>query len=486
MQFIRHSYRTSFEPKSFPSFSLTTNTWDDYGTKCLFLLTYHAAIDKTASIGAVKILQRGKDTTSIPREFDESGIGDEFISLGQDIEYYENLLKHCGREVAESVLLSLRDITWQPPLAASFEPTSAYRNALLRDNSAYKALRFGQSIIFEQPIDESFSFTYRAEIPGATNPFEVEISLDEKDKVPGRIVSIIGRNAVGKTRFLASLANDLVQLAQSSKETIQKREDRFFGQRPIFTRVITVSYSAFDKFSRPKSQHASYVYCGIRSEKGGLSRSHLLDTYKANLSRITESSRTHEWISYMQRILGDSSQVLSDQLSAEAAGDDTTDESLSLLSSGQSILAHFVTALVAWIQPNSLILFDEPETHLHPNAVASLFGVLNDILKDYSSFAIVATHSPVVIQEIPGKRVVVFRREGNSTTASPLLVESFGENISELTRHVFETNEIPHHYKDVLDGLSNKYSFEAVMELFDNRLSISAQSYLIARYEDLE
>lgn len=484
MRFLRRAYRTTIKPKSFPTFGLTTNSWDDYGTKCLFHLNYYPKPDSVIAIGSIKILQKDKDTTVIPDDFE--ALDETFISLGQDIGFYQNLLEHCGRPMAEDVLTALQDIAWKPPLAVPFEPTSPFRNALLRDNSAHKARRFGQSIILGQEVDERFSFKYRVEIPGATDPFDVEIDLDDRDGVPGRIVGVIGRNAVGKTRFLAALAGDLVQLAQTSEETIRKRDDRFFGKRPIFTRVVTVSYSAFDKFARPRSQHASYVYCGIRNEKGGLSRGHLLETYRANLARIRDANRATDWVSYMQRILGDSSQILSDQLSAEAENDDVANESLSLLSSGQSILANFVTALLAWIQPNSLLLFDEPETHLHPNAVASLFGVLNDILNDYKSFAIVATHSPLVIQEVPGKRVLLFRREGNTTTAEPLAVECFGESISELTRHVFETVEIPHHYKRVLNQLSQDYSFSEVMRLFDDRLSISAQSFLLTRYESQE
>jgi predicted ATP-dependent endonuclease of OLD family len=106
---------------------------------------------------------------------------------------------------------------------------------------------------------------------------------------------------------------------------------------------------------------------------------------------------------------------------------------------------------MAWIQPNTLVLFDEPETHLHPNAVASLFLVLTDILSSYDSYAVVATHSPVVIQEIPSKRVIVFRRTENITVAEPLHLESFGESVTELTRHVFETVEIENLYRRTLE-----------------------------------
>jgi hypothetical protein len=90
------------------------------------------------------------------------------------------------------------------------------------------------------------------------------------------VVGIIGRNAVGKTRFLAQLSEDLVQLYRTSAEALEIRDKRFPGGRPLFTRVLTISYSAFDRFKRPpENSGSSYVYCGIRNESGNLSRKSL-------------------------------------------------------------------------------------------------------------------------------------------------------------------------------------------------------------------
>jgi predicted ATP-dependent endonuclease of OLD family len=184
----------------------------------------------------------------------------------------------------------------------------------------------------------------------------------------------------------------------------------------------------------------------------------------------------------MRTILGDRSENLTSTLEQEINNAPTNKDALSLLSSGESILVHFVTALMAWIQPNSLVLFDEPETHLHPNAVASMFLVLSQILKEFGSYAVIATHSPVVIQEIPANRVLVFQREGNVTTAEPLRVESFGESLSELTRHVFETNEVESLYRRTLRNLAEKEAVEQVMKRFSLGLSLSAEAYLLAQY----
>lgn len=472
-------------------FIITTNNWDDYSHKVTFDLSYVDENGEKIPVGPLKILQlKSTDSrpievlkrTTIPSKFSE--LGPDYISLGQDDDYYQAIHRLLGNR-ADSVLEALRDIAWQPALSIPFEPTSAFRNALMRENGAHRARRFGKAWAQGEPVQEKFSFSYCGEIEGADQSVEVNFDFDEYDDLPGRVVGIIGRNAVGKTRFLAKLGEDLAQTSRTSAEKIAERELRFPNGRPLFTRILAISYSAFDRFKRPAPNNASsYVYCGIRNEKGGLSRAYLLEAYRSNQQRIRNLGREDDWSKYMQIILGDQSQDLAASLHAEIGSPNSEDEGLSLLSSGQAILCHFATALLAWIQPNTIILFDEPETHLHPNAVASLFLVLAKVLNKYDSYAVVATHSPVVIQEIPAKRVVVFNREGNLTTADELPIESFGESVSELTRHVFETIQVDSLYRRTLKKLAKKESLDSVIKRFPLGLSLSAEAYLLAQFDE--
>jgi ABC-type cobalamin/Fe3+-siderophores transport system ATPase subunit len=489
MKFFVRKYREPL-PKRNNIFVLTSNSWDDYGTVCLFTLSFVDVEGDHREIGEVKILSC-EDLAEKPLKVNPTTVlegafpmlGTTFISLGQSESYYENIHSLLSKDDGAELLNSLKDIAWDPKLAWPFEPTSAFRNALLRINEAQQARRFGGSLAVGLAIERSFSFTYSASIESAEMPTDVDIQFDPTDVLPGRAICIVGRNAVGKTQFLAGLARDLVQTRQVSDMRKQEMESRFGeGRRPLFTRVLAVSYSAFDKFSRPKSERSSYIYCGIRSERGQLSRPELVQRYRSNLARIRESKREREWQRHMGQVLGSIDEDLLDKLAVEVDDASISDDALSLLSSGQSILAHFVTALLAWLEPNSLVLFDEPETHLHPNAVASLVNALTSILDQYDSFAIIATHSPIVLQEIPRKRAIVFEREGNVTTAQPLALESFGESISELTRHVFETSEIPTLYRRVLRRLADSETIGETMSRFDEGLSMNAQAYLIAQH----
>ncbi|WP_043590471.1 ATP-dependent nuclease [Chromobacterium haemolyticum] len=489
LKFLVRTRRQPIPSSPRPVFILTTDNWDDYGHKVQFNLSYVDAEGNDTHLGAVKILQRTSTngepielakTTQLPDTFSE--LWEDFVSLGQEDDYYQNLHNLFGHNSGE-VLDALRDIAWRPAFAVDFEPTSAFRNAMMRENGAHRARRFGSAWAVGEQVNEKLAFTYIGSIEGADTDVEATFAFNRKDPVPGRIIGIIGRNAVGKTQFLASLGADLAQISRTSAEKLAVREDRFPQGRPLFTRIIAISYSAFDRFKRPApDSSSSYVYCGIRNEKGGLSRASLVETYRRNLKRIRERRVQSDWAGYMQTILGDLSAHLTASIEMEIDSPTSDDKALSLLSSGQSILAHFVTALLAWIQPNSLVLFDEPETHLHPNAVASLFLVLSEILAEFDSYAVVATHSPVVIQEIPAKRVLVFERSQNVTVATPLLLESFGESVTELTKHVFETIEVESVYRRTLKKLAREESAEEIMARFNHSLSLNAQAYLLAQY----
>ena len=469
------------------AFFLTQDNWNDFGSKIQFELSYVNSDLKRTEIGAIKIMRKIPyattqiitPTTEIPHEF--SSLSSACISLGQTTEYYTILHRLLGREAGDA-LSALRDIAWEPALAADFEPFSIFRNAMMRENGARRARRFGRSLALGHPIQEKPSFEYICDIEGADVPIELEIDFQSEDRIPGRISGIIGRNAVGKTRFMAQLSADLAQISRVSAERLISQEQRFPKGQPLFTRVIAISYSAFDKFKRPSADaSSSYVYCGIRDDRGGLNHRSLNVAYNKNKARVRELELEKIWAKHMQSVLDDFGD-LTEQMLADEIGGDAPSRIFDMLSSGQAILCHFVTALLAWIQPTSLVLFDEPETHLHPNAVASLFIVLSDVLHQFDSYAIVATHSPVVIQEIPGKRVTVFSRTGNVTVAEQLSLESFGESVSELTRHVFETIEVESLYKKVLKDLAQNLEAEEILSLFENGLSLNAQAYLLAQY----
>jgi len=463
-----------------PCIVFLSDNWDDYNFNTLYHLCLFRKNGDKLVLGDVKILQRDVQNTKLPDKFSE--LGENFFSLGQVESYYENMRKHFPRGHLRT-LEALNDVVVKPQLLDEIETTSGFRNSLIRFNDAKICLRDGLAILNRQPREKGYKFTYTGYIPGADAGIFIDVDLQPQDPVPGRVLAIIGRNGVGKTQFLAKLARDLAIPQRVSKNTNDQVELAFEPSRPLFSRVIALSFSAFDRFQRPEpKKFFSYIYCGVRDDSGGLSRKALEARHLQYLKRIQDHGREEFWEQHVAIVLDVPRNTVSIQRTVEELENGQT----ASMSSGQSILAYFISATLAYLKAGSLVLFDEPEIHLHPNAVALLMQTLQTLLKQFDSYAIIATHSPVVIQEVPRKRVIRFEREGNITNSYPLGQESFGENIAELTRLVFETIEIPNFYKQTFKNLAKSSTFDEVSGMFDEQLSLHATAYLASLYEDDE
>jgi predicted ATPase len=481
MHFYKSDNHRSFKPPTqavLPCIVYIIDNWDDYNFKTLYHLCLFKKNGDEEPLGSVKILKRGQHNTNLPEDFAE--LSEDFFSLGQEPEYYKKMRLQLPN-THRAVLSNLNDVVVKPQLLEEVETSSGFRNSLIRFNDAKICLRDGLAILDDVERQKGYSFKYLGNIPGAEIDVAIDVNLDPEDLVPGRILAIIGRNGVGKTQFMAKLARDLATTQRVSKETVDQMESAFTPARPLFSRVIALSFSAFDRFQRPEPQKFfSYIYCGVRDDSGGLSRRALESRHVQYLRRIKEQDRDDLWECHVAKVMGISEKLVSiDQTIEELENGQTPS-----MSSGQSILAYFISAAIAYLKDESLVLFDEPEIHLHPNAVALLMQTLQTLLEEYNAYAIIATHSPVVIQEVPRKRVIRFERDGNITSPHSLAVESFGENIAQLTRHVFETVEIPNFYKATFKELAKTKTFNEVSALFDDQLSLHATAYLASLYED--
>lgn len=134
------------------------------------------------------------------------------------------------------------------------------------------------------------------------------------------------------------------------------------------------------------------------------------------------------------------------------------------------VLAIYIfSSLLDEIKHNTLILFDEPETHLHPNAISSLIQYMYNLLEQYNSFCILATHSPLVIQEIPSDNVIIFRREEEYLTVQPLSYETFSQDLSVITENVFgDISQERYHHKKLKDLARRYKDYEKIITLLSN------------------
>ena len=202
------------------------------------------------------------------------------------------------------------------------------------------------------------------------------------------------------------------------------------------------------------------------------------------LERIKQVGNTDLLLSALQPLTSDPSFAeLKGQLSDLLSSVESSKLLFLSWSTGHKIVIHVIAQLVASARPRSLVLFDEPEAHLHPPLMAALMHAVRIVLSQVNAFCIVATHSPVLLQETLARHVRIVRRVGNTLTIVTPTLETFGENLGILTYDVFGLTSASTDFHQALDLLvAGCTSPEEVDELFTPGLSGQARAYVLSRF----
>lgn len=116
-------------------------------------------------------------------------------------------------------------------------------------------------------------------------------------------------------------------------------------------------------------------------------------------------------------------------------------------------------------------------------AEADVTSLLDDDESDVSlnGVAVVATHSPVVLQEVPRSCAWKLRRSGRRSIVERPTVETFGENIGVLTREVFGLQVTQSGFHKLLqDAVSDGSSYRRVLNRFGGQLGDEAKAIVQA------
>lgn len=494
---------------TFPCALLRDDNWNDHGIRTLWNLRFYPARNNRIEIGDVKIMRIGYTDTPLRRSF--TRLETDCCSLGQSLDYYRKL-GALGEDVFRPLLGALRDVVLMPSLQRRFKHDEVFNTSLLRFSEAQKAIEVGREYLFSPERDPAvgppgdFRFTFETTVPGAAAPHTLSLDFRPDDTDLYRIAAVIGRNGTGKTQVLAQFAKAMSGLADERTDPPW----RFKPARPGFSRVMALSFSAFDDFERPRAGRSfSYTYCGLRRPDGptdadqehepeddgaaeneseqpavrGERAEYALRTpaemregLQRALNRIGVLGRSKEWGTAMTTALGGAVELRSLVYRRKLVPD-----GFARLSAGQRMLMLVLSELVAGLEEEAIVLFDEPELYLHPDALSALTRALHDLLHTFNCYAILATHSPIVLQEVPARLVRVFRREGDVPLVEPLEIESFGESLSTITDKVFELTPAAQNYRAYLARLTEDRPAETVIAMFrEPGLGMHARSFVRA------
>jgi hypothetical protein len=281
-------------------------------------------------------------------------------------------------------------------------------------------------------------------------------------------------------------------------------ENSWMGKQDIgksyFSNLVSISFSAFDPFSPPPERTdpelgTCYYYIGLKDwqDSGGTLLKPLTELYEEFVGSLgqclSEQQRAERWLSAISTL--ESDENFSDMNLKELAS--TSDEklapkSLALLkrmSSGHVIVLLIITKLVAKVEEKTVVLLDEPESHLHPPLLSAFTRALSELLHNRNGVGIIATHSPVVLQEIPKSCVWKITRSRLAISISRPEIETFGENVGILTREVFGLEVVKSGYhtlleKRVADGLS----YDEILIAFEGNIGFEAKAVIMAMIAD--
>lgn len=532
-------------------FLIEENDWDDHH----YFVTYHLHVtplitgDSTQYLGYVKIMKIGQTENEKYllnkalggyAEFKE--LPKDFVSLTQSLDVFGSLnMRLNAKEKKDFVkqmhlILSDHDVYYK-----MVEGQPALEKGLLRDSSMKSySLKKGHDIMLSgetyYDLRKEKLIIHFNNLRRAVPVFFSCLPEIEDDKIPNGIMTFIGKNGSGKSTMIYQLAK--VMYAYPDQRFKLKDDIGFIEPIDIgISKLFLISYSPFDNFVLPgiggddyrlilsgmESGNGRLVFCGIRDVKSEIERilkdftpkkyDNLFKQVRVDQTKLKSVKMlAEECMRALSIILNDKERKkIWDEIMRQAtiSFQDISDKMYSLLyrpdedvqkefinlSTGFKYYLHALSHVIAYIERDSMILFDEPENHIHPPMLAFMLSSLRHILTQYNSIMMIATHSPVIVQESFSENVYIVRNMGERTSVSHPIIETYGANIGEITSEVFDlTSDLSAYYGaydllyDNWEAKEDWHSLDDMLNSFKQHMkdNISNQmlTYVISKYFD--
>ena len=524
-------------------FFLEKNEWNDFGYHTMYHL--HAT-DKLTSegnvyLGYIRIMKHGQEKQDIyllnkkqGKQIIFSELPEDFVSLTTSIDVFKGLNKYLSQKdrllFIEQMHLILNEESKYYKLVYEDD---CFETSLLRDTTMNNySLKKGTSLLMDKTTYYNLQLqAIKINFANMDESTDLNFSCLPKfqsNNIPNGVITFIGKNGSGKSTSIYNLAKLLYAYPDQRfrlKEKIGVIKPNDIGINKLFL----LSYSPFDNFVLPgiggedyrvileglKNNDGRFVFCGIRDVKKefeSILENPQKDTYEklfedirldatslkpinvladefvqamSTLEYNTERNKIWDKIEKMSRGKFPEIQELMDELFI--LDNEERKEQFLRLSTGYKYFFHSLAHIIAYIEEDSIVLFDEPENHIHPPMLSFMISSLRNILSKYQSVMLIATHSPVIVQETFSKNVFVVRRFEDKTVMSHPQIETYGANISEITSEVFDlTTDITKYYEafeslyDKLDGEENWQSLDDMVNSIEKHLDGVVSSQMLS------
>ncbi len=486
--------------------------WNDYNFLTTFYVTVREESSEIHELGRVKIGFVGQTTSTstfaclekhIREEGEITALKNNCFSLGQSLEYYQAISK-LPSPLKEEVLVALNDMVHDHQFLDLAMNEEVFGTSLLRTVTLSTIKGQFARVLRGGAILTDFDFAFRYARDAEMSDIDLSFNVIASSTPSTNIHAIIGTNGVGKTTILNKMTASIVA-KNSGKGVFYFKDDDYLGMQPItndyFSSLVSVSFSAFDSFTPPAEQAdpskgTCYYYIGLKDKaKPDTPRSS--DDLRADCSEALfhcfhDQKKLERWKAAISTLLSDV--IFADMAAGELEAledishsyflQDDTDlghfqeyflkrafATLEKMSTGHTIVLLTITMLVLRVEEKTLVLIDEPESHLHPPLLSAFIRATSDLLHNRNGVAIIATHSPVVLQEVPKSCVWKLKRSGTITGRYRPDIETFGENVGSLTSEVFGLEVEKSGFYDLLTKSVDKGGdFNSILEEYDQQL----------------
>ena len=521
-------------PSDRPALIFTDDSWNDYGYELmvgfnLFIrgelihlgrgrFLFEGEPETRKVFNALPVMPGTKLARFDPEHFD-------FVSLASSLDVYKRFVRASNRPIARDALIRIHDIAILTAVGRSsmverFESNPAFQKALLRSMAERQAFELAASVVLGtlRPSANAV-FTLHMKLDGFEAEHAIGFNFTES-LFPGDINALIGYNGIGKTQALVHIADYLLKLRRYRKRN--RRDVETLQPEPRFRKVIALSLSPYSIFPAtekvPPRERTDYANIGFHRPDGTLSLATLKRRrleWMFRILRADDDEYVDEWrrVPIVFRMLerlgiddlairyedkdGHTSQFRVPQTSQRRRGTTSSARAVDTgkrrkmlfyrggvevkLSSGQEQLFLMVLSLLAELEREALVLIDEPELYLHPNLEIEFIALLQELLARFDSFAVISTHSPTVVRELPASCVRVLRfAEGVVPFVAEPDFQTFGADISEIANRVFDNVYARQPSTEWLLRTFGDESFSDVREKYGKELNDEALAVLLA------
>lgn len=472
------------------------SNWDDWFTySTLYSVEYYDNEGREYDLGSIKIgqfnMEQGQRIPNLTENFEV--LSDVFFSLGQDSSYYENLNK-LGDSFRKEILEALNDLAYNADLYHKALNENVTASSLLRDVSPLSVEGQFRNLANGNPDLTQYNFQYHYP---ENNDLTLDFNVIPYTNPPTNLQVIIGRNGVGKTYLFENMINTLISKEDENNNYGHFTDNNLDTGNKIFANLIFISYSSFDKIfprkeEKDRLENIKYSYIGLKvfdSDQNNVRSKNPEDyeiEFKNSLNKCFLQGKDQSWFDTLKILEGDPlfkyydiTSIITEDKMGHIIPTGKVVELFKNLSSGHKIVLLTITKLIETLEEKSLVIMDEPETYLHPPLISSYIRAISNLLIKKNAVAIVGTHSPVILQEVPKDCVWSIRRVGNQSHVERLQIESFGENVGSLTQEVFGLEVTNSGFHNILRSLISKYdTYEDALEALNGRLGIEGRAIL--------